>query len=82
MTLEELYRDKPRGEVIVTGGELNNVYKAVICHGCQSCWPSTPEGEESYPHYLSIEEITNAQPNAVEAAPGVPVAVPPVGSGT
>lgn len=57
MTLEELYRDKPRGEVIIEGGELGKRYKAFVCHGCQICWPSSPDEEESYPHYLSIEEL-------------------------
>ena len=62
MTLEELYRDKPRGEVIIEGGELGKRYKAFVCHGCQTCWHVNPDGpeetvEESYPHYLTIEEL-------------------------
>jgi hypothetical protein len=53
MTLEELYRDKPHGEVIIEGGELGKRYKAFVCHGCQICWQAV----DSYPHYLSIEEL-------------------------
>lgn len=75
MTLEELYRDKPVGEVIIKGEEIRNTYKAFVCHGCQTCGFG-----ESYPHYLSIEELPDEQP--VETSPGVPVAVPSVGSGT
>lgn len=59
MTLEELYRDKPRGEVIIHGAELHKTYKAFICHGCQCCWPANETEAESYPHYLSIEEVPN-----------------------
>lgn len=61
MTLEELYETKPRGEVIITGGELNKTYKAFVCHGCQTCWDVDPDDDEklveSYPHYLYIEEV-------------------------
>jgi hypothetical protein len=73
MTLEELYLNKPRGEVIIKGEEIRNTYKAFVCHGCQTCG----FGAE-YPHYLSIQEIPD-ETQPVEATPGVPVAVPPVG---
>jgi hypothetical protein len=60
-TQDELLRERPRGEVLVRGLRLGeDVSRAFVCHGCQSCGdldPVTDELRWYYPHFLSIAPV-------------------------
>lgn len=47
----------PRGDQYLISVD-GYIYKCFICHGCQSCWDVSPDGErtiENGPHFLSME---------------------------
>lgn len=60
-TKDELFEERPLGEVLVRGLRLaDDVSKVFICHGCQSCWQVDPEKDvvgQYYPHFLSIAPV-------------------------
>ncbi len=55
-------KDWPRGE---------RYLKVFYCHGCQSCWNLSPDGEtlEESQHVLSVEDVTD-EVLALKAAQG------------
>lgn len=58
-TLVDLFTEKPKGSVLIRD-DAGKLFRAFVCHGCQTCWDMDPDTDEiytHYPHYFSLDPV-------------------------